>query len=305
MADCNAYLVQAAREIEPSQSQKSSASRSHSHLRGMLSDGRFGSRLVDTYLSGSYQRNTAIAPLEDVDIIFLIDPSKWKTTVFSTRPSPEHLISSFANVIRYRYPDSTIIRQRRSVCLSLNHISLDIVPAVSLDSSGTIIEIPDRNQDTWIRSSPKTHADYATRVNQRNNGRLKPIAKLLKFWNSQLPSTARLKSFAIETMATKLLEKYSANSIQHGLLLYYDFVAHLGGQPTHFTWNDRCGVSLGYSPTLHDGAGISNLLANTDRERIARFVANATISRNRMIQANEAARPETAWNRSAEAIKFL
>lgn len=305
MADCNSLLIQVVREIEPTKSQKNRASISHNNLRGLLSDGRFGNRLIDTYLSGSYERSTAIAPLEDVDIIFLIDPSHWKAPFLSSRPSPEHLIASFAGAVKNRYPDSRVIRQRRSVCLSLNHISLDIVPAIPVDPSGTIIEIPDRNQDAWIRSSPKAHSEYATRVNQMNNGALKPIVKLLKFWNSQLPSTANLKSFAVETLATRLFERYRADSIQHGLLLFYDFVAFLGGnKPLTHNQNDYCGVSFGYSPTLYDGARISNLLANADSVRIGRFVSNAVIARSRMIESYQVVRAETAWNRVATAIKY-
>lgn len=304
MADCNSFLLQAARRIEPTKAQKDRAVISHNHLRGLMSDGRFGGRIVGTYLSGSYERSTAIAPLDDVDIIFLIDPSKWKTSFLSSRPSPEALISSFAGAVKTRYPSSKVVRQRRSVCLELNHLSLDLVPAISMDSTGTYIEIPDRNLDTWIRSSPKTHSDYSTRVNQANAGHLKPIIKLLKHWNTQIPSTANLKSFAIETLATRILDKHRTDSIQKGLLYFFDFVAFLGGEVSHFRWNDRCGVSFGLYPSMHDGALISNLLANADATRIKRFVSNSVTSRNRMLEGYEAVRPDTAWNKSSQAIKY-
>lgn len=305
MANCESHLLQAVQAIEPSAAQKAGAVRSQNHLRAQLNHGRFKDRIINSYLSGSYARGTAIAPLDDVDIIFLIDASHWNSPLLSERPSPDELLKSFSRAVRYRYPESSVRLQRRSVCLQLNHINLDIVPAIALDKDGKNIEIPDRSKGSWIRSSPKTHSDFSSKVNQARGKRLKPVIKLLKFWNSNLPSTARLKSFPIETMATRIFEHEKIETVQQGLLSYFDFVAFLGGHRSHIPWRSRHSISLRSPATLMDASGISNLLEKTDSVKVDRFISQAIRSRNLLLAAQEVARSETAWKRVAAAIRFV
>src|SRR4051812_45171912 len=73
MASGEGYLWELLKEIEPSRSKKEGAQRSHAFFRDLLRTGQFADRVVDDYLSGSYPRETAIQPLEDVDIVFVID----------------------------------------------------------------------------------------------------------------------------------------------------------------------------------------------------------------------------------------
>lgn len=304
MASCEANLRKAVRAVEPTSRQKEGAVRSHNFLQEKLKQGSFGDRIIGSYLSGSYARDTAIAPLDDVDIIFLIDASCWSSPFLSSRPKPDDLLKSFARAVKYRYPDSSVRLQRRSICLKLNHIHLDVVPAMKSGNDGTLIEIPDRQAEKWIRTNPRAHSEYSSRVNLANENRLKPLVKLLKYWNSVLPSTARLKSFAIETLVTRLFEHERITSLQEGLLRFFDFIAYLAGGSAHFMWNSRYGISLKYPIMLTDASGISNLLINVERGRVDRFVAQATKSRNCMLEAYEAARDSTAWKRTASALRF-
>lgn len=186
MASCESAIWEYLKKIEPTAVQKDGAKRSHSHLRDILCTGQFASRIKTSYLSGSYARDTAIAPLDDVDIIFVINPQAWKIGFFSSTPSPDTILRSFANAVRYRYPNSSIRTQRRSICLQLYHLDIDVVPAIEDDSHGQMIWVPDANTGNWIKSSPKLHSDAATKINQSRNGNFKPLVKLLKNWNSNL-----------------------------------------------------------------------------------------------------------------------
>ncbi len=111
MASCETELWNLVKGIEPSQTQKEGAARSHNHLRDTLCTGQMASRIVGDYLSGSYSRDTAIKPLDDVDIIFVIEPTKWTTALdnlLSLNPEPSAVLTTFANAIRYRYPISSV-----------------------------------------------------------------------------------------------------------------------------------------------------------------------------------------------------
>src|SRR5262245_36032223 len=103
MWDCEASLRNVIASVEPSAAQKAGASRSHNFLRELMDSGRIGSGILDSYLSGSYARDTAIAPIDDVDIVFVIDPRDRADGMWA-RTTPDRILESFAAAIRYRYP---------------------------------------------------------------------------------------------------------------------------------------------------------------------------------------------------------
>ncbi len=198
-------LKRLVREIEPTATQKEGAKRSQSYLRRQLQEGGIGERVLDSYLSGSYRRKTAIYPLEDVDIVFVIDPAAWPGALFglADKPNPSTVLQSFASALRYRYRKTSAFTQRRSIRLELDHLHVDCVPAIAIEGSD-FIWVGDRKNDAWIQSSPKRHEAALTNANQRSDALVVPIVKLLKCWNRRLPSKARVRSFVVETLAVTL-----------------------------------------------------------------------------------------------------
>jgi hypothetical protein len=311
MANCDTQIWNIVRSIEPTQTQKDGAKRSHNYLRDILCTGQMAARIEGHYLSGSYARDTAIYPLDDVDIIFLINPSYWNVSPLWTvspqfYPPPEKVLDSFANAIRYRYPISSVYGQRRSVCLQLHHLDVDVVPAVKDKSNPKFVRIPDSTASHWILSSPLLHSENATSVNKYQNGKFKPLVKLLKYWNGNLPSTAKLKSFAIETMTVKIFKNFQFGTLQEGLRYFFDFIAYASGNSTVLGWNDKYGMSLGWlTASIPDAAGTgSNVIANLDEERRKRFVENAIRSRDKIVESFNTAYVDTAYRRVTEALKM-
>jgi len=304
MADCESYLWQVVRSVEPTQTQKDGASRSQNYLRDLLNSGNMGQRIVTSYLSGSYSRDTAVAPMDDVDIIFVINPSFWPTS--SGWPAPTTILDSFANAIRYRYPISSVFGQRRSVRLQLNHLDIDVVPAIQNPTDQNVIWIPDRHATSWIKSSPKLHSANATRVNLAQSAKFKPLVKLLKYWNNGLPSTAHFKSFAIETMAVRIFDAFVFGTLQDGLHFFFDYVAFASGNSATFTWKDSYGMSLRWlNCVVPDAAGTgTNVIDGIEENQRLRFVEHAVRSRNKIVEAKNSASVDVACRRAAEALKL-
>lgn len=309
MASCEKQLFGFLKQIEPTNTQKDGARRSHNYLRDILDQGNMARKVMDSYLSGSYPRDTAIRPLDDVDIIFVIDPAAWPKNgfgfLFSERPDPEAVLKTFASAIRYRYEGSSLRMQNRSVRLKLNHLNIDVVPAIDKDRTSGHILIPDREQEDWIVTAPKRHSEIASAINQQQESRFKPLVKLLKFWNVNLPSTAHIKSFAIETIACRIFQKIRLSSVEEGLLLFFDFIASFGNDAQVAKWRDMYGVSLGWLEcTVPDLAGTgSNVVAGIGESRKQRFIENAIMSRNRMLDARSARSEEAAWNKVSQALR--
>ena len=286
----DALLVTLARQIEPTRTQKVGAQRSHNHLRELLRTGQMGSRMIESYLSGSYARDTAIRPIDDVDIVFEIDPKGWKSAICEEFPAPQRVLDSLANAVRYRYPLSSIYGQRRSVRLELHHLNIDVVPAIPDARDASLINIPDRNADEWIKSSPLKHSENASRVNKKRDGRFKPLVKLLKFWNSNLPDTVRCKSFTIETIAVRLFDNVPLTSLVEGAVLFWDFLASRYSEPTKFEWRHDYGMSFGWlSVSVPDAAGTgSNTAASLTNANARALAGKARISRDRLCAAANA-----------------
>jgi hypothetical protein len=250
------------------------------------------SRILDDYLVGSYARDTAIAPIDDVDIVFVIDPEYWQDSLsgfLGMRPQPRSVITTFANAIRYRYPDSSVRTQRRSVRLQMNHLDIDVVPALSEHEDPRIIRIPDIEEDTWIETAPKIHTENATDVNQRRSGLFKPLVKILKYWNSNLPAAATMKSLLIETIAVRLFMAVGYNSLGVGLSQYLDFVTYLGREEPEYEWNHKYEMDLSWwSSSVRDVTPIGrNLADGLDNEHRRKFIQYAMKSRDLVFDALE------------------
>lgn len=284
------FLRQVVAQIEPTPGQKDGARRSHSHLRDLLNTGQMGQRILNSYLSGSYARDTAIRPLDDVDIIFEIDPSAWNAGLFSSLPPPERVLESFATAIRRRYQLSSVYGQRRSVRLQLNHLDIDIVPAVAQSADPTVILVPDRKTEDWIKSSPLRHSQNATRVNAKRDSKFKPLVKLLKFWNSNLPETVRCKSFMIETAAVRIFSETEFSTLIHGLVLFWDFLASRYGEPSIRRWPGRFGMSFSWlGVSVPDAAGTgSNTASSLDDTQARALATKARMSRDKLLAAYNA-----------------
>lgn len=316
MAICETQLWNLVRKIEPTLTQKAGAKRSQKWLRDILCTGNMQQRVTAHYLSGSYARDTAIYPLDDVDIIFVIDPSYWidpvaafaRRIIFGSEgyPSPSDVLKSFANAIRYRYPNSSVHGQRRSVGLRLNHLDIDVVPAIIVKEDTGLIRIPDSETGQWILTSPKQHSENATAVNKKHDQQFKPLVKLLKNWNYNLPSTARFKSFAIETTAVRIFSQIDFLSLQKGLYLFFDFIAHISGSETHFEWKSNYGMSLRrFGSTIPDTAETkANVVKGLRDDRRRRFIENAVRSRNKMSGSFETKSLEIACRKISEALKL-
>ncbi|MCY1022128.1 SMODS domain-containing nucleotidyltransferase [Pyxidicoccus sp. MSG2] len=281
-------MAELSRQLEPSEAQRSAARKSQRAIREALDSGNMASRIITDYLSGSYARHTAIAPIDDVDIIFVIDPSKWRNPGSGGRPAPEKVLETFAGAIRLRRDSSTVMMQRRSVGLKMHHLHIDAVPAIETERDGLIL-IPDRRKEEWILTGPKIHAERATALNQKRGNMFKPLVKILKGWNSQLDEDTAFKSFSLETMALRIFEARNFDSMFEGVLLFFDFLCGRFAEDTHFEWPDSLGVGLSrpcFEYQLLDIAGTgSNLFANLSDDRRGAFLEAALRTRDLLWKA--------------------
>lgn len=177
---------------------------------------------------GSFARRTQVRPLNDVDILILLNGhwgyeidcgnctykaqitntdvpisifSDVNGYVNSTRVLNKFK-SSLANISTYRSSEI----KRNGVAVVLNLISynwsFDIVPGFPVvDNLGNIIHyiIPNGNGD-WTRTNPRRDQTIVTVENQYHNSHLLPLIRLIKYWNAYSFAAPRMTSYHLETM---------------------------------------------------------------------------------------------------------
>ena len=189
-------------DIEPSPTTKSNASSAHTELRDFLKDDEdFKEYHTNTFLSGSYKRNTAIRPRSkdgeterpDVDIIV--------ETTHTLDDSPKEVVDLLYKTLKKEYSD--IRRQARSVGIESSKADMDVVPIIP---DGTMYLIPDRRQECWLSTNPPGHTTWTTETNETAGGRFKPLVKLMKWWRRENPTISKKpKGFVIECITAECM----------------------------------------------------------------------------------------------------
>jgi hypothetical protein len=194
-------------EIEPSHSTKSVCGGAHRALRAKLAEHpTYKAIHKETYLSGSYARDTALRPRvangtlrrPDVDIIVV--------TNHSLDDQPSNVIATLRRALR-QLGYNEIESNRRSVCVSLGAVEMDVVPVITNPRQPGGCLIADKSEERWLETNPMGHNDWARAVNKQANGNFKPLVKLVKWWRREnLPHLKRPKGFIIEAMVAELLD---------------------------------------------------------------------------------------------------
>ncbi|TAK20821.1 MAG: nucleotidyltransferase [Chloroflexota bacterium] len=194
------------RDIEPSPTTKTDAANAHRTMRAFLrTHASFGSRHVDTYLSGSYKRDTAIRPRRHDGITTRPDVDIIVVTNHSLGDSPSLVVAELYDAVADGY--SRIEKQTRSVGVETAEVDMDVVPIIEPFGPDRGLYIPDRALVAWLPTNPPGHTTWTTARNAAAGGRFKPLVKLLKWWRRQNPTTGRHpKGFIIECIAAECMD---------------------------------------------------------------------------------------------------
>lgn len=153
----------------------------------------------DNFLSGSYKRNTAIRPLNDIDLFIVLK----EVDGLDRGSQPHDVLSKIKETLEDTWSGKEAVLQDRSVNIEFSGsgIAYDVVPAF-VDTADVYL-IPDRSATTWIRTNPKIHAEKSTAANEKAGKMLKPLVKALKQANRE--HDAGCRSFHLEVLSWSVL----------------------------------------------------------------------------------------------------
>lgn len=148
--------------------------------------------VLESFLTGSYRRNTMIAPLTtaDIDVFIVLDPK------YYTDQSQHALLSS----------------------ITFTDFKVDVVPGFYRTGGGFLI--PDSHLKRWIPTDPKKHVDLWSASNKAHHGSLVPLIKMLKCWNREKGNLFR--SFHLEVLVRHVLKDVTITDYPSGARWGFD-----------------------------------------------------------------------------------
>lgn len=171
--------------------------------------------ILDSFLTGSYRRNTMIAPLSeaDIDVFIILHPNYYEHN------GQASLLDKIKRILRKTYSKTPeISRNGQAVTIAFTDFQVDVVPAFYRNGGGFLI--PDSILQQWIATDPKVHVEIWSQSNKDHNSNLVPLIKMIKGWNKKHSSL--LRSFHLETLILQILNNITISDYPSGARYVFD-----------------------------------------------------------------------------------
>lgn len=174
------HLTNTSNNLVLSSAERTSIDSSISTLSIRLRD-YFGSDVKEQMRFGSSTRGTILPRKADIhsDIDYMI--------LFNNDANyrPQTFIDRLKRFAQAKYSTSQIAQSHPTITLSLNHIKFDLVPAYKNWWHGIQIPAPRSDYSDWMTTDPNGFNGQLTTKNQNNQNLIKPMVRLVKYWNAQ------------------------------------------------------------------------------------------------------------------------
>lgn len=179
-----------------------------------------GLTVKDSFLTGSYSRNTMIAPLSeaDIDIFFVLDNQYFHNYNGQNGGQAGLLDLVKRTLIKTYTKTPDISRNGQAVTIRFQDFMVDVVPAFNRQNGGYLI--PNSIIQSWISTDPKKHVEIVSQANKDHNSDFIPLVKMIKGWNKNTNNYFR--SFHLEVLALEILDSVRIDSYSSGMRYFFD-----------------------------------------------------------------------------------
>jgi len=174
------YLHEKSKEAVLRDSKKESIKKSIRAIKERIDE--YFDDVDEHFIFGSYTRNTilprSIDERADIDYMVVFEDNEL---------TPQAYLNKLKKFVNKYYSQSEIKQSHPTIQLELNHITFELVPALNTGWFGKNYQIPSRNNgvDEWIDTDPNGFNKELTEANQGNKSLIKPLIRLLKYWNAK------------------------------------------------------------------------------------------------------------------------
>jgi len=178
------------------------------------------SRTNHSIYAGSFGRNTATGKTSDVDMIFWLPVSYYRTYNAYSGNGQSALLQLVRNALQKTYSTTQVGADGQVVVVSFqDNITFEVLPAfVNTDGSFTY---PDSNNGgSWKITNPRPEISEINSMDKECNGNLKKLCKITRAWKKKW--AVPISGLLIDTLAYYFIRNYEYRDKSY---LYYDFMS--------------------------------------------------------------------------------
>ncbi len=158
---------------------KSSLSNLNDHLIGKDND----LHVDRTFTNGSYERDTIIRPLKDIDMFAVLNRDKWKDDN-GNLPDPQSVLTKIKSYLNDQPDYKDKVRQDRPcVTIELSDKDFDVLP--SFEELGGGYLIPNYDLKSWTYSYPEKLTTDLDNIHRQRTYKVKQTLCAVKYWNRE------------------------------------------------------------------------------------------------------------------------
>ncbi|MCW3085105.1 MAG: hypothetical protein JWP12_2471 [Bacteroidetes bacterium] len=172
----------------------------------------------EVFTNGSYERDTMLQPLDDVDLFAVLNFEKYKTE-YGQLPSPQSVLTKFKTYLDKQadYKDK-VSQSRPCITIELAKIDFDIMPSFEI---GGIYYIPNLDLSGWMQTAPKALTKELNETNTISNGSLKKVVKAVKHWKRE--NNQNIPSFHVEEVAIAVFKLLNIKKVKEGIEKWFEY----------------------------------------------------------------------------------
>ena len=242
----NTKLREYARTLSPQESERDLVSKIYKSFCDVLGEN-------NCLQIGSFPRFTAITPVHDLDILYIL--GDWDEDIHNPSEALENLIETLTNNYENptEYKAEFAPKQTHSVSVLFKDdsgdevISVDIIPSYIFsknefgDDMYKVPEVAKRKHGVsrndfyqqlssehremgWISSDPRGYIKVASEVDQITNGEFRKTTKLVKRWKDNLvdeDENLKLKSFHVEQVITEFFRSNPDSDVFEAVFTFF------------------------------------------------------------------------------------
>lgn len=199
--------------------QEQNIKNSLSNIEGHLKTKDNGLYVDETFTNGSWERDTIIRPLNDIDLFAVLNREEWKDDK-GNLPTPQSVLTKMKNYLNglSDYKDK-VYQDRPCVTIKLSDKNFDVLPSFAQLGGGYMI--PSYDLSGWTFSDPEQLTKDLNATHKQKNYKLKPVIKVIKYWNREFNGKL-IPSYHIEEAAINMFKLNSITNYEEAIRLWFE-----------------------------------------------------------------------------------
>lgn len=198
--------------------QEENIKNSVSNLDGHLTKKDNGLHIKSTFTNGSWDRDTILRPLDDIDIFAVLDEEEWKDDD-GKLPSPQSVLTKFKNYLNdvADYKDK-VSQDRPCVTIRLSDKDFDVLPSFAQTGGGYLM--PNYDLQSWTYTYPEKLTEDLDSIHRNRGYKVKPTIKAVKYWNRE--HDKYIPSYHVEEVAISIFQLSAITNYEHAIRKWFN-----------------------------------------------------------------------------------